>query len=148
MKMTYVDNTVFSNLADVKTSSISTNKNYFLGPNLKIDIKSPFYKNYFYAGLKIGAGFMMDFYTTINSSQQEFTDTFTGEIKASSSSGKSPNDYMFCPQVDLEASLGYMIHHFKLEVGLNQFLFVTNLLDFKYGTLTFGGPYIKAGYQF
>lgn len=127
----------------------NTYKNYYLGPNLKIDLKSPFFKNHFYVGLKVGVGLMMNFRTSLlyDKSREIYYDD-RNPPTFDSLKDNLKNDFMLCPQADLEASLGYTVNHFRLEVGLNQFLFVTNLIANRFGTLTYGGPYIKAGYQF
>lgn len=132
----------------VTSSSKNIYKNYYLGPNLKIDLKSPFFKNHFYVGLKAGIGLMMNFRTSLLYNDYRTTQYADGSSTFNYTKDNLKNDFMFCPQADLEASLGYTVNHFRLEVGLNQFLFITNLLENRFGTLTYGGPYIKAGYEF
>lgn len=123
-------------------------KNYFLGPNLKIDLVCPFFKDHFYVGLKAGLGFMMNFRTILYSYTRQVNNYTTSKISFLQQKDNSHNNFMFCPQVDLEASLGYRVNHFKIEAGLSQFFLVINLLNDRFGSLTFGGPYIKAGYEF
>lgn len=132
----------------VDENTLSLYKNYFLGPNLKVELVSPFYKDHFFVGLKAGLGLMMNFRTSKNPSLTRTYNYNTTDVSYFKFNDDLKNDYMFCPQVDLEASIGFKAGHFKLEAGLNQFLFITNLLQNRFGSLTFGGPYIKAGLEF
>lgn len=135
-----------STVSSSSLNSVFTNTNFFMGPNLKIQIKAPFYKNYFVASLKAGLGMMVNFksYQTHSHSTVIVLNT----VSSSDSSNNLKNDYQFCPQADLEAYLGFKYKGFNLDAGVNQFFLIQNLLENRSGSLTFGGPFLRAGYSF
>jgi hypothetical protein len=122
-------------------------RDVFTGPNIKILLNAPFFKNHLMFNLNVGIGLMMTYETIFYSSQ-----VYSGESGATpslvSEDYKNQNNYRFCPQADLEASIGFSYKDLTLTGGLNQFCFVYDASQDRFSSVVFGGPFVKATYKF
>jgi hypothetical protein len=124
-------------------------KDFFLGPNLKIGVKAPFCKNYLRANLLAGAGLLIDFSSLKNHTPDSgLTGYIRQYVTSTTDVVSSSNRYRFSPQLDLEASISFDYHDVHITSGLNQFVLMYNFTSGSFSSVIFGGPFIKASFDF
>jgi hypothetical protein len=133
------------NLSLINAKQSSTN--YILGPSIKIEALAKLLSNHLILSLKAGLGLMMDFnYQSYTSQFKTYTNLgFAGQTDDSYHSG---NTFRFCPQADLEASIGFKNKGLTVSTGLNQFAIMEDISGNQIGSIVFGGPFIKASYEY
>jgi len=137
-----------SDLNFVNVYSHANQRTFFTGPNLKIGVEAPFFNNHLAFNLKAGAGFMITIASEKSNERSVSVEPTYGTETLSTFSSKEPNQYRFCPQADIEASLSVSFNQFMLTMGLNQFFFAYNVNGNQIFYLNYGGPFIKASYNF
>jgi hypothetical protein len=123
--------------------------NSYTGPNLKILVDCPFYKDQLFASLKAGVGMMMSFQSETHKTKESTYGLYGVLTETTASKTSKENEFHFSPQADIDASIGFKKDNFSISTGLNLFYMAYELnqenviFAFRYG-----GPYIKASYQF
>lgn len=126
-----------SQIEKFNVSKVDTD--YFVGPNAKIYVNAPFFKNHLQLTLRLGAGFMMSF------------DTYTSTVLSQTATeydknyAHNENVFRFCFQYDVLAQVAFCFKNFCITSGINQFYYQTPKTS---NLITFGGPFAGLSFQF
>jgi hypothetical protein len=116
----------------------ASNTDYFFGPNAKILVNAPFFNKHLQLSLRLGAGFMMGYY----SQSYYLNKAFVPPVKLSYG---GENQFRFSYQFDVLAQAAIYIRNFYIASGITQFYYQTPQNN---NLITFGGPFVKAGIDF
>jgi len=124
----------FSSALEINKNK-ETNSDYFLGPNAKIFVNAPFFNDHLQLSLRLGTGFMMSFHSL----------RYLNNDSGYNINRSIENTFRFCFQYDVLAQVAFCFNHFSLASGINQFYYQVPKNS---NVITFGGPFIKASYEF